>query len=325
MDQEYEISLKSLVGEHELKIINAAPNYEKAVVCTMDVNRPGLQLAGFYDYFDPRRVQIMGIVETTYLLTKTSAERKESFESLFKRGIVALIVCHGVSPLPECIALAQKYGINLFSTEVDTSEFVAQLIGTLKLALAPRVTRHGVLMEVHGEGLLIFGDSGVGKSETALELVKRGHRLIADDAVEIKRVSRTALVGSAPPLIRYYMEVRGIGVVDVRRIFGVGAVKAVEKVDFIVNLELWDDKKEYARLGIETEYTSILGVKIPSTTVPVRPGRNLAVILELAAINHRQKNMGYNAGLELMNTHDRMVDDLDREYDELAGAMLNGV
>ena len=318
MDQEYTIRLKEIVDDHELTIIYAAPDYDTALISTTDINRPGLQLSGFYDYFDPRRLQIMGIVETTYLLAKTSDERRSSFEELFKRKIAALVICHGVSPLPECIAMAEKYGINLLSTDVDTSEFMAQVIGTLKLALAPRITTHGVLMEVHGEGILLMGDSGIGKSETALELIKRGHRLIADDAVEIKRASRTTLVGSAPELIRYYMEVRGIGVIDVRRIFGIGAIKPVERIDYIVNLEVWDEQTTYNRLGIETEYTSILGVKVPCTTIPIRPGRNLAVILELAAINHRQKKMGYNAALELVESHDRAIDKLSSERSSLS-------
>ena len=318
MDQEYTIRLKEIVDDHELTIVYAAPDFDTALISTTDINRPGLQLSGFYDYFDPRRLQIMGIVETTYLLAKDSDQRRHSFEELFKRKISGLVICHGVSPLPECIAMAEKYGINLLSTEVDTSEFMAQVIGTLKLALAPRITMHGVLMEVHGEGVLLLGDSGIGKSETALELIKRGHRLIADDAVEIKRASRTTLVGSAPELIRYYMEVRGIGVIDVRRIFGIGAIKPVERIDYIVNLEVWDEETTYNRLGIETEYTSILGVKVPCTTIPIRPGRNLAVILELAAINHRQKKMGFNAALELVESHDRAIDKLSSERDSLS-------
>lgn len=317
MDQEYTVRLKTLADEHELVAVHISDDFETALIYTTDVNRPGLQLSGFYDYFDPRRLQIMGIVETTYLLTLTTQQRSERFENLFKRKISALVICHGVSVLPECIAMAEKYGTNVFTTDVDTSEFMAQIIGTLKLALAPRVTRHGVLMEVHGEGILLLGDSGIGKSEVALELIKRGHRLIADDAVEIKRTSRTTLVGSAPELIRYYMEVRGIGVIDVRRIFGIGAVKPAERINYIISLEAWDDEKKYDRLGIETDYTSILGVKIPYTTVPVRPGRNLAVILELAAINLRQKRMGYNAALELAENHDRHVDLLSSELDEL--------
>lgn len=318
MEQEYTIKLKTIVEEHELEIIHASADFETTLIYTSDVNRPGLQLSGFYDYFDPRRVQIMGIVETTYLLAKSAEERRESFGELFKRKISALVVCHGVSALPECVAMAEKYDVNVLATGVDTSEFMAQLIGTLKLALAPRITRHGVLVEVHGEGILLLGDSGIGKSETALELIKRGHRLIADDAVEIKRTSRTTLVGSAPAMIRYYMEVRGIGVVDVRRIFGIGAVKPAERIDYIINLEVWDEEKRYDRLGIDTEYTSILGVRVPCTTIPVSPGRNLAAILELAAINFRQKKMGYNAALQLVESHDRIMDCLDREHGNLA-------
>lgn len=324
MEQQYTVKLKTIVDEYGLSIIHSSKDYETKQLCTPDVNRPGLQLSGFYDYFDPRRVQIMGVVETTFLKTMSAEQRLASFEEFFRCKISVLIICHGVEPMPECVEMAKKYDINVLSTEVDTSEFMAQIIGTLKLVLAPRITRHGVLVEVHGEGILLLGDSGIGKSETALELIKRGHRLIADDAVEIKRTARTTLVGSAPPMIRYYMEVRGIGVVDVRRIFGISAVKPAEKIDFIVNLEIWDEEKKYDRLGIETEFMEILGVKIPSTSIPVRPGRNLAVILELAAINHRQKKMGFNAALSLVERHDRALDEsMENDIDHVADAITN--
>ena len=222
--------------------------------------------------------------------------------------ISALILCHDTQPMPELMELAEKYDRNLLSTKEDTSTFMADLISMLRNAMAPRVTLHGVLVEIYGEGVLIMGDSGVGKSETALELIKRGHRLIADDAVEIRRISRETLIGTAPELIRYYMELRGIGVINARHIFGVGAVKPESNVDLVVNFELWDDDKAYDRLGLETEYTSILGVNVPCVTIPVRPGRNLAVILELAAMNNRQKKMGYNAAVTLAQEHDKMID-----------------
>ena len=226
---------------------------------------------------------------------------------LLKYDIPALIFCHGVKPFPEAYELAQSYGINVLSTEEDTSTFIADLITYLRAELAPRETLHGVLVEVHGEGMLIRGDSGIGKSETALELIKRGHRLIADDAVEIRRVSNDVINGEAPELIRYYMELRGIGVIDVQRIFGVESIKPNTNIDLIVDLELWDDKKAYDRLGIATEYDQLLGVKLPKITIPVRPGRNLAVILELAAINNRQKKMGCNAAEELARKYDQLV------------------
>jgi HPr kinase/phosphorylase len=210
--------------------------------------------------------------------------------------------------MPEMEAYAAQYDVNVFATEVDTSEFFAQLISTLANYLAPRETVHGVLVEVHGEGVLITGESGIGKSETALELIKRGHRLIADDAVEIKRISRNMLTGQAPDVIRYYLEIRGIGVVNVCYLYGIGAVKPIEHIDMVINLELWDDNKFYDRLGLETEFTTILDVKVPYMTIPVRPGRNLAVVIELAAMNNRHKKMGFNAAMELANAHDLAID-----------------
>jgi len=225
-----------------------------------------------------------------------------------KFDISALVVCHGVEPFPECVAAAEKYDRNLFITNEDTSDFMADMIASLHNYLAPRTTQHGVLVEVHGEGLLITGDSGVGKSETALELIKRGHRFIADDAVEIKKVGRNSLVGAAPDLIRDYMELRGIGVVNIRQIYGVGAVKPRSAIDLIVKLEPWDDNKPYDRLGLSSETEEVLGVTVPAVTIPVRPGRNLAVILELAAMNNRQKKLGFNAAETLAGDIDHAID-----------------
>lgn len=312
--QTHSVKLMNVIKEADLSIVHAPKNLEDLLIFTPEVNRPGLQLAGFYDYFDPKRIQIMGIVEMTYLKAMTPENRYESLRNLMSREISALVICHKCEPLEECLALAKEFDICVLSSEIETSEVMAHLIGSLKFYLAPRQTRHGVLVEVYGEGLLIIGDSGVGKSETALELLKRGHRLIADDAVEIKQAGRNSLVGSAPEMIRYYMELRGIGVVDVRRLFGVGAVKLSERIDLVVNLELWDESKAYDRLGIETEHYSILGVEVPCTTIPVRPGRNLAVILELAAMNNRQKKMGFNAALELAETHDREIDSIVDDF-----------
>jgi HPr kinase/phosphorylase len=272
------------------------------------VNRPALQLAGFYNYFDPNRLQIIGRVESTYLELKTEAERRSCFEELMRYDISALVICHGASAFPECLEVAGKYDRNLFVTPEDTSDFMADVISSLHTHLAPRTTMHGVLVEVHGEGVLLTGDSGIGKSETALELIKRGHKLIADDAVDIRRIGRDRLVGTAPELIRYYMELRGIGVVDVRHLYGVGAVKPEGAIDLVVNLEVWDDQKAYDRLGLISETQDILGVTVPSLTIPVRPGRNLAVILELAAMNNRQKKMGYNAAETLASNVDHAVD-----------------
>lgn len=307
MEQAYPVKLKTIVEELELTVVHAAKNYEDVQICTSEVNRPGLQLTGFYDYFDPKRIQMMGKVEITYLYTLSEAERKATIDDFMSRDLTAVIISHGMEVPPECLAAAAQYDVNLLQTDVPTSDAMAQLISTLGVHLAPCTSLHAVLVEVHGEGLLITGDSGVGKSETALELIKRGHRLIADDAVEIKRTSATTLVGSAPEIIRYYMELRGIGVIDARRIFGVGSVKPSERIDLVVNLEPWKTDKAYDRLGLDMEYTTILGVKIPSITIPVGPGRNLAVILEVAAMNNRQKKMGYNAARELVENHDRKI------------------
>jgi HPr kinase/phosphorylase len=267
-----------------------------------------MQLTGFYDYFDPARIQIIGRVETTYLETLTLEQREKAFEDFMSYNIAALVICHECAPFEECLEAAKKYDRNVFITEQDTSEFSARLIDRLHRHLAPRITRHGVLVEVYGEGVLITGESGMGKSETALELVKRGHRLIADDAVEIKIIGRDSLVGSAPEMIRYYMELRGIGVINVRHIYGVGAVKPESSIDVVVHLEPWDDKKAYDRLGIINETENILGVDLPRVTIPVMPGRNLAVIMELAAMNNRQKKMGFNAAETLVGAHDAAVD-----------------
>ena len=307
-NDEYSVSLSSIVKEQGLKILHASKDFDTACVRTADVNRPALQLAGFYDYFDPKRLQLIGRVECTYLESLDPNQRAEALERFMRFDLSAIILCHGIDTIPELVEMAEKYDRNLMSTNEDTSTFMADLISMLRNAMAPRVTMHGVLVEVYGEGLLITGDSGVGKSETALELIKRGHRLIADDAVIIRRTSRETLIGTSPPLIRYYMELRGIGVINARHIFGVGAVKPETNVDLVVNFELWDDNKAYDRLGLETEYTTILGVEMPCYTIPVRPGRNLAVILELAAMNNRQKKMGYNAAEALAREHDRLVD-----------------
>ena len=307
-NDEYSVSLSRVVKEQGLTVLHAARDFDSVRVRTADVNRPALQLAGFYDYFAPRRLQLIGRVESTYLMSLGESQRREAIERFMRFDISALITCHGVELLPELMELSERYDRTLLTTQEDTSTFMADLISLLRSALAPRLTMHGVLVEVSGEGLLITGDSGVGKSETALELIKRGHRLIADDAVEVRRINRTTLIGTAPELIRYYMELRGIGVINARHIFGMGAVKPESEVDLVVNFELWDDGKAYDRLGLETEYTDILGVNVPMVTIPVRPGRNLAVILELAAMNNRQKKMGYNAAEALAREHDALVD-----------------
>ena len=298
MASKYSVKLKTIAEEHDLIVVNKATDYETALVTTADINRPAMQLTGFYNYFDPKRIQIIGRVESTYLDTLTSEQRFQAWETFMQYDIAGLVICHGVPAFPECLAMAQRYNRTVFITEQDTSQFQAELIDTLQRYLAPRITMHGVLVEVYGEGILILGDSGVGKSETAIELVKRGHRLIADDAVDIRKVSATTLVGSAPEIIRHYVELRGIGIIDVRRIFGMGAVKDTEKIDMIINLEPWVQGKMYDRLGLDQETTDIMGIEVPTTTIPVRPGRNLAIIMEIAAMNNRQKKMGYNTAEE---------------------------
>ena len=308
MSSKYSVKLKTIAEEFKLTPLNLASDYETALVTTADLNRPALQLTGFYNYFDPHRIQIMGRVESTYLDSISIEERYRTFERFMQYDIAGLVICHGVPAFPECIEMARKYDRNVFITDVDTSELQADLIHALKKYLAPRVTLHGVLVEIYGEGVLLMGDSGIGKSETALELIKRGHRLIADDAVEIKRVNRDLLTGAAPELIRYYMEVRGIGVINVRHLYGMAAVKPESTVDLVVQMESWEEGKAYDRLGLTDESTEILGLTLPQVTIPVRPGRNLAVIMELAAMNNRQKKMGYNAAQALALEHDLAVD-----------------
>ncbi len=298
MNSAYSVKLKTIVDSMGFNVIRYSKDYDDITLSDSSLNRPGLQLSGFYDYFEAHRLQLMGRIETTYLELFSSSERLEKFAQLMSLKIPALIICHDVEPLEECLEMAEKYDITLLSSEAETSEIISSLIATLRSHLAPRITRHGVFVEVYGEGLLLLGESGVGKSEAAIELIKRGHRLIADDAVEIKRVDSTTLIGTAPELIRYYIELRGIGVIDVRRIFGSGAVKMSQEIDLVVNLENWKDGMTYDRLGTSEQYTSILGVDVPFLTIPVKPGRNLAVILEVAAMNNRQKMMGYNSALE---------------------------
>ena len=297
--KEFSVTLGQLITEFQFELIYGPEGFEKIEITTDDVNRPGLQLAGFFDYFEPQRLQIMGKAENAYVEQFDEEKRTDIFEKLCATGIPAVIVTRNIEVFPELIEAAKKYDVAVLRTNEFTSSVTSALVASLKVSLAPRITLHGVLVELYGEGILILGDSGVGKSETAIELVKRGHRLIADDAVEIKRVSDRTLVGCAPEIIRHFIELRGIGIVDVRRIFGMGAIKETERVDMIINLEQWVEGKMYDRLGMDNQYTYILGLRIPSLTIPVRPGRNLAVIIEVAAMNNRHKSMGYNAAKEL--------------------------
>lgn len=304
----YQMKLTKIVEDHSLKIIHSSTDYEDYTITNYDVSRPGLQFAGFYEYFQPEQIQIIGRSETAFLKTLDEAKREEVINRFFSNKVAAVIVCHRLPPDHLLVDAAKRYDTNLFSTDIETSAFMAQVINTLRTHLAPRETMHGVLVQVYGEGLLIVGDSGIGKSETALELIKRGHRLIADDAVEVRRMTRTSVTGSAPKMIRYLMELRGIGIIDVRQLFGIGAVLPFGKIDLVVNFEKWDSNKEYDRLGIEENSINILGVKVPHTTIPVAPARNLAIILEVAAMNNRQKRVGFNAGADLVKRHDESID-----------------
>ena len=292
------ISLSEIIDHFKLEIICSPLNLSERVITSRDVTRPGLPLAGFYEHMDTKRIGIIGNAEHQYLSSKDSAERYKSLSTYFSYHPAAIIFSSNNEIFEEAIRAAEEYDIPILRTGERTSALSAALVAWLNVKLAPRITRLGVLVEVYGEGILILGDSGVGKSETAIELVKRGHRLIADDAVEIKRVSSTTLVGSAPEIIRHYVELRGIGIVDVRRIFGMGAVKETEKIDMIINLEPWVQGKMYDRLGLDQETTDIMGIAVPTTTIPVKPGRNLAIIMEIAAMNNRQKKMGYNTAEE---------------------------
>ena len=298
MANTYTVLLSELVSEFNLDFFYKSTDFDKIRVTVDDISRPGLHLAGFFDHYEPMRVYVCGTVETAYLQKLSPEERIIIFDHFLSYKCPALIFARGFQPMPECLEMAKKYDVTVLGTKDTTSYIVSSLITYLKSALAPRVTRHGVLVEIYGEGILINGDSGIGKSETAIELVKRGHRLIADDAVEIRKVSSRQLVGNAPEVLRHYIELRGIGVINVAKLFGMGAVKDSCNIDLIINMVPWRDGEAYDRLGIETQYTEILDVKVPSITIPITPGRNLAVIFEVAAINNRQKRMGYNAALE---------------------------
>ncbi len=292
------VSLSKIAEDMKLKVVYTPEDISKILISRTEINRPALPLCGFYGCFEPDRIQILGNTECEYLAELPDGLVAEKLETLFSKCPAAVIYTHSARVHPVAVGFAEKYKVPLLSTDRSTSEFVAAIIAFLNLNLAPRITRHGVLVEVYGEGVLIIGDSGIGKSETAVELIKRGHRLVADDAVEIKRVSDKTLVGSAPESIRHYMELRGIGIIDVRRLFGMGSVKNTEKIDMIIELEPWEHGKMYDRWGMDEKYTDIMGLKIPTTLIPVRPGRNLAVIIEIAAMNSRQKKMGYNTAEE---------------------------
>ncbi len=299
MYTEFTVSLEKVIKEFSLETLYLPTEAKNIMISSADINRPGLQLAGFFEFFDNKRIQVIGKAEHEYLTNK-GKDTMTHFKSLLERHPAAVIITRSLPVDEKVIELAKEYSVPMFRTDEPTSVFTASLISLLSVELAPRITRHGVLVEVYGEGLLLLGESGVGKSETAIELIKRGHRLIADDAVEIRKVSSRTLVGTSPENIRHFIELRGIGIINARRIFGMGAVKQTEKIDMVINMEPWDSEKVYDRMGIDNETSEILGITVPSLTIPVKPGRNLAVIIEVAAMNHRQRKMGYNAATELL-------------------------
>lgn len=300
MKKEFSVSLSKIIKDFSLEKIYCPCPPEEILIYSNEINKPGIQFSGDYEFYDPARIQVIGKSEDSFLYNHSPEECKNIINTFFEHKPPVVIITRDLPVSEMMIEAAKKYQIPILRTSDGTSSFMSALIAFLNVKLAPRVVRHGVLVEVYGEGVLILGDSGIGKSETAIELVKRGHRLIADDAVEIRKVSSKSLVGSAPENIRHFIELRGIGIVNVRRIFGIGAVKLTEKIDMIVNLEAWDANKVYDRMGLESEKTNILGLDIVSVSIPVKPGRNLAVVIEVAAMNNRQKKMGYNAAAELL-------------------------
>ena len=300
MRTNFTIGLSKIISEFSLEVLNMPESGEEIMISSSEVNRPGLHMAGYFEFFDAERIQIIGKSEESFLKRFTEEKAEQRLRELFSRKPVAVVICRNLGVSEIYRKIAEEFGVPLLRTPVSTSEFEAALIAFLNVHLAPRITQHGVLVEVFGEGILLLGESGVGKSETAMELVKRGHRLIADDAVEIKKVSSRSLVGSAPENIRHFIELRGIGIINASRLFGAGAVKLTEKIDLVIKMEPWDVNKVYDRMGLENQTHEILDLKIPSLTIPVKPGRNLAVIIEVAAMNNRQKKLGYNAAEDLL-------------------------
>ena len=304
---DFGVKIGEFVKEFGLEELNCGGDFDTTLLTITDVNRPGLQFHDFYDYFDPRRLQVIGKAEVMYLKGLTSEDRRKCFDDLFLYDIPALVIARNLDCFPECLESAQRHEKTLLRTPETTVDFTSHAIEYLNRALAPCITRHGVLLDIYGEGVMLTGDSGIGKSETAIELSMRGHRLVADDAVEIRRVSNQ-LIGTAPEVIRHYIELRGIGVIDVRQLFGMRAIKTDSQVDLIVQLEQWDSTKFYDRLGIEDHFLEIMDLQVPCVTIPVRPGRNLASIVEVAAMNNRHRRYGYNAAEELARRVDQRAD-----------------
>jgi HPr kinase/phosphorylase len=311
MSSDFKVSLDKIIKELSLEQVYMPVEPDSVLISTADIDRPGLELTGYLDFFDKSRIMILGYTEYSYLSKFGAEQQNHVLGAIFGMGPPAVIITRNMRPTNAMLIAAEECGIPLLRSGETTSEVSANLISYLNSELAPRITRHGVLVEVYGEGCLITGDSGVGKSETAIELVKRGHRLVADDAVEIRRTSKTTLVGTSPENIRHFIELRGIGIINARRIFGMGAIKQTEKIDMVINMENWDPNRAYDRMGLDCEYTEILGVNVPVTTIPVRPGRNLSMIIEVAAMNNRQKKMGYNAAQELLENLGMSVQEED--------------
>ena len=301
------LKISDFVEALNLEVLHKGSDYDSAALTITDVNRPGLQFLNFYDYFDPRRLQVIGKAETMYLTGFTGEQRRKSFDSLFQYNIPALVITRGLDCFSECMESAEAHGRTLLQSQETTVNFSSHAIDFLSRRLAPFTVQHGVLLEIYGEGVMITGESGVGKSEVAMELIMRGHRLVADDAVELRRIS-DELIGTAPEVIRHYIELRGIGVIDVRQLLGMRAIKLETSLDLVIHFEPWDQTKFYDRLGIETNFTKILDIQVPIMTIPVRPGRNLASIVEVATMNNRHRQFGGNAAEELARRIDSLAD-----------------
>lgn len=293
------VSLSKIIEKMGLKNLTPDIDVSQIKVEQTDINRPALQLTGFFEHFPTDRVQVIGHVENTYLTTLDEGRKKYIYDQIFGANIPCMIFCRGIQPDEYILEAGNKYNVPVLVTNMTTSSFMAEIIRWLNVELAPCISIHGVLVDVYGEGVLIMGESGIGKSEAALELIKRGHRLVTDDVVEIRKVSDETLIGTAPDITRHFIELRGIGIIDVKTLFGVESVKETQGIDMVIKLEDWNKDKEYDRLGLEEQYTEFLGNKVVCHSIPIRPGRNLAIIVESAAVNHRQKKMGYNAAQEL--------------------------
>ncbi|MBQ3104323.1 MAG: HPr(Ser) kinase/phosphatase [Lachnospiraceae bacterium] len=307
------VGLNRIIEKMNLTNLTPEIDVDHIRVTQPDINRPALQMAGFFEHFDAARLQIIGYVEYTYMERMSKEDKEEIYDKLLSCPIPAIVFCRELEPDPLFLQKALEKQVPVFSTRKTTSAFMAEIIRWLNVKLAPCISVHGVLVDVYGEGVLITGESGIGKSEAALELVKRGHRLVTDDVVEIRRVSEQTLIGTAPDITKHFIEVRGIGIVDIKTLFGVSSVKDTQNIDLVIRLEDWDKDKEYDRLGLEEQYTEYLGNKVVCYNLPIRPGRNLAIICESAAVNHRQKKMGYNAAKEL---YARVQNSLARGRDE---------